>query len=177
MMFACSQYPSTPDFLAVVDAEVRYQVKRLASHACIALWCGDNEVVGSLSWYELSRNNRDRYLVNYDRLNRIIETAVTESDATRSFWPSSPCSGKLDYGDAWHRDGAGDMHFWSVWHENRDFEHYYDARASAPNSASSRSPPCTSFAASPKRRTGTRPRRSWNSTSATRPATGASWKP
>ena len=51
-----------------------------------------------------------------------------ESDPGRTFWPSSPCSGKLDYGDAWHDDSSGDMHFWSVWHENRDFEHYYDVR-------------------------------------------------
>ena len=128
MMFSCSQYPSTPEFLETVDKEIRYQVKRLGSHACIALWCGDNEIIGSLNWYELSRNNRDRYLVNYDRLNRVIERAVVESDSSRAFWPSSPCSGKLDYGDAWHRDGSGDMHFWSVWHENRDFEHYYDVR-------------------------------------------------
>ncbi len=128
MMFACSQYPSTPEFLKTVDAEVRYQVKRLGSHASLALWCGDNEVIGSLTWYEESKRNRDRYLVNYDRLNRAIEVAVTESDPDRAFWPSSPCSGKLDYGDAWHDDGSGDMHFWSVWHENRDFEHYYDVR-------------------------------------------------
>ena len=128
MMFSCSQYPSTPEFLAVVDAEIRYQVKRLGSHASIALWCGDNEVIGSLTWYDLSKKNRDRYLVNYDRLNRVIEIAITESDPDRAFWPSSPCSGKLDYGDAWHKDNAGDMHFWSVWHENRDFEHYYDVR-------------------------------------------------
>ncbi len=128
MMFACSQYPSTPEFLSQVDAEIRYQVKRLSSHPCIALWCGDNEIIGSLSWYELSKNNRDRYLVNYDRLNRVIESAVVHSDPERMFWPSSPCTGKLNFGDAWHRDGSGDMHFWSVWHENRDFEHYYDVR-------------------------------------------------
>jgi beta-mannosidase len=128
MMFACSQYPSTPEFLSEVDAEVRYQVKRLASHASIAIWCGDNEVIGSLNWYAPSKDNRDRYLVNYDRLNRTIEQAVLASDPGRTFWPSSPCSGKLDYGDAWHDDGSGDMHFWSVWHENKDFEHYHTVR-------------------------------------------------
>ncbi|MEJ0011071.1 MAG: glycoside hydrolase family 2 protein [Bauldia sp.] len=128
MMFSCSQYPSTPDFLKVVDEEVRYQVKRLGSHACVALWCGDNEVIGSLTWYDLSKNNRDLYLVNYDRLGRVIETAILESDPDRTFWPSSPCSGKLDFSDNWHKDNAGDMHFWSVWHESRDFEHYYDVR-------------------------------------------------
>ncbi|MEQ8701487.1 MAG: glycoside hydrolase family 2 protein [Bauldia litoralis] len=128
LMFSCSQYPSTPDFLAEVDREVRYQVRRLASHPSIALWCGDNEVIGSLTWYEASRTNRDRYLVNYDRFNRAVEVAVTESDPDRFFWPSSPCSGALDYGDAWHDDSKGDMHFWAVWHEGRDFEHYFSVK-------------------------------------------------
>jgi beta-mannosidase len=128
MMFSCSQYPSTPDFLAEVDAEVRYQVKRLASHPSIAIWCGDNEVIGSLNWYDLSKTNRDRYLVNYDRFNRAVEEAVRASDPDRPFWPSSPCSGAFDYGDAWHDDSRGDMHFWSVWHEGKDFEHYYSVR-------------------------------------------------
>ncbi len=128
MMFSCSQYPSTPEFLATVDAELRYQIKRLSSRPSIALWCGDNEVIGSLTWYELSRNNRDRYLVNYDRLNRVIEKAVLDTDPGRRFWPSSPCNGDLDYGDAWHDDGSGDIHFWDVWHSNKNFEHYYTVK-------------------------------------------------
>ena len=32
-MFACNLYPSTPEFLAEVRAEVDYQVRRLGSHA------------------------------------------------------------------------------------------------------------------------------------------------
>jgi beta-mannosidase len=128
MMFSCSQYPSTPEFLETVDAELRYQIKRLSSRPSIAIWCGDNEVIGSLSWYELSLNNRDRYLVNYDRLNRVIEKAVLDTDPSRRFWPSSPCNGDLDYGDAWHDDGSGDIHFWDVWHSNKNFEHYYTVK-------------------------------------------------
>ena len=34
----------------------------------------------------------------------------------------------MSFGDAWHDDSSGDMHFWSVWHEGRDFEHYRDVR-------------------------------------------------
>lgn len=59
-----------------VEHEVDYQVKRLSSHPSIALWCGDNELVGALTWFEEPRNNRDRYLVAYDRLNRTIEKAL-----------------------------------------------------------------------------------------------------
>jgi beta-mannosidase len=125
-MFAFSLYPSTPEFLSEVRLEADYQVKRLQHHACIALWCGDNELLGALTWFEESRKNRDRYLVNYDRLNRTLEEAVKQADDTAIWWPSSPSPGFMDFGDAWHNDAKGDMHFWSVWHEGRDFEHYRD---------------------------------------------------
>jgi len=125
-MFACHLYPSTPEFLAEVDREVRDVVARIAHHACIAVWCGDNELLGALTWFEESRANRDRYLVAYDRLNRTIETALKETAPEANWWPSSPSPGYLNFGDAWHDDTSGDMHFWSVWHEGRDFEHYRD---------------------------------------------------
>jgi beta-mannosidase len=44
------------------------------------------------------------------------------------WWPSSPASGYLDFGDAWHADGSGDMHYWSVWHENKSFDNYRSVR-------------------------------------------------
>ena len=123
-MFACNLYPCTDDFLDNVEHEVEYQVKRLSSHPSLALWCGDNELVGALTWFDESRNNRDRYLVAYDRLNRTIEKALKAAAADALWWPSSPASGYLDYGDAWHADGSGDMHYWSVWHENKSFDNY-----------------------------------------------------
>ncbi len=127
-MFACNLYPSTPDFLREVKSEVDYQVRRLQHHACIILWCGDNELIGALTWFKESRENRDRYLVNYDRLNRLIEETMHLADPNGVWWPSSPSSGILDFGDAWHNDGKGDMHFWSVWHEGKDFDHYRDVK-------------------------------------------------
>ncbi|MFN7225521.1 MAG: beta-mannosidase, partial [Paracoccaceae bacterium] len=127
-MFACHLYPSTPDFLAEVAAEVRDVVGRINHHACIALWCGDNELIGALNWFDESRRDRDRYLVNYDRLNRTIETALLTVLPTANWWPSSPSPGPMAFGDAWHDDSSGDMHFWSVWHEGRDFDHYRDVK-------------------------------------------------
>ena len=125
-MFACHLYPATEDFLTDVAAEVRGQVARLNHHACLALWCGDNELLGALTWFEESRKNRDRYLVAYDRLNRTIETALKDTAPGAIWWPSSPSPGLMSFGDAWHDDRSGDMHFWSVWHEGRDFDHYRD---------------------------------------------------
>jgi beta-mannosidase len=126
LMFSCNLYPSTPEFLEEVDAEVRENVARIHHHACIALWCGDNELIGALTWFPESRKDRDRYLVNYDRLNRTIETALKATHYEANWWPSSPSPGPMSFGDAWHDDGSGDMHFWSVWHEGRDFDHYRD---------------------------------------------------
>ena len=123
-MFACNLYPCTAQFLDNVTVEVDYQVRRLSHHASIVLWCGDNELVGALNWFEASRKDRDRYLVAYDRLNRTIEVAARKANGDIVWWPSSPSCGYLNFGDAWHADGSGDMHFWSVWHENESFDHY-----------------------------------------------------
>jgi beta-mannosidase len=122
MMFSCALYPSSPAFLASVEKEIRHQITRLRDHPCIALWCGNNEDVGALTWFPESRANRDRYIVDFDRLNEgVIGRVVRECDPTRTFWPSSPSSGPGDYSDNWHDDSKGDMHFWSVWHEGKPF--------------------------------------------------------
>ena len=106
-MFSCALYPGTPGFLASVEREIRHQVKRLRDHPCIALWCGNNEDVGALTWFPESRQNRDRYIVDYDRLNEgVIGRVVDECDPTRTFWPSSPSAGRGDYSDNWHDDSA-----------------------------------------------------------------------
>jgi beta-mannosidase len=127
-MFACHLYPSTPDFLGEVRAELAYQARRLQHRACIALWCGDNELIGALTWFKESIADRDRYLVNYDRLNRAVEETIRNADPGANWWPSSPSPGPLSFGDAWHDDGSGDMHVWAVWHEGKPFEHYRDLK-------------------------------------------------
>lgn len=128
-MFSCATYPATPTFLDNVRREVIHQVKRLRDYACIALWCGNNECLGALNWFEPSRKNRDRYLVDYDRLYEgTIGEAVRTTDPTRLYWPSSPCGGPGDYSNNWHEDTRGDMHYWRVWHEGRSFDAYRQVR-------------------------------------------------
>jgi beta-mannosidase len=127
MMFACALYPAVPSFLSNVEREIRHQVKRLRDHPSIALWCGNNENVGALVEHPESKKNRDRYIVDYDRLNEgTVGRVVDECDPTRVFWPSSPSAGRGDYSDNWHDDSRGDMHYWSVWHEGKSFSAYYD---------------------------------------------------
>lgn len=126
-MFSCAMYPASPSFLKNVEQELRYQIPRLKDHPSIALWCGNNEDIGAIGWYEESRKNRDRYVIDYDRLNEgVIAKVVKELDPRRPWWPSSPSAGPGDYSDNWHEDKRGDMHYWSVWHEGKPFEAYYD---------------------------------------------------
>ncbi|STQ74567.1 beta-mannosidase [Grimontia hollisae] len=128
LMFACALYPSTPSFIKDVEQEVVYQVRRLSDHPSLALWCGDNEVIGAIGWYPESKSNREKYVVNYDRLNRVLQDVVEREDPSRRFWASSPCNGELDFGDAWHDDNKGDMHFWDVWHSGQSFDAYHNIK-------------------------------------------------
>ncbi len=123
-MFACMSYPSNREFLADVRTEITQQVRRLSHHACIALWCGDNEVIGSLHWYPETKAAPERYVANYDRLNSMLGNIVADEDPARRFWPSSPSMGYLDFSDGWHADTRGDTHYWDVWHSAKPFEAY-----------------------------------------------------
>jgi beta-mannosidase len=125
-MFSCHIYPADDAFLSQVAQEVRQNALRLHHHASMTIWCGDNELIGALTWFPETRANRDQYLVGYDRLNRTIEQALKAAVPGAVWWPSSPSPGPMDFGDTWHDDKKGDMHFWSVWHEGRDFDHYRD---------------------------------------------------
>ena len=48
MIFACALYPRDERFLSLVDHEVRQQVARLATHASIVIWGGNNENEGEV---------------------------------------------------------------------------------------------------------------------------------
>jgi beta-mannosidase len=123
-MFSCMSYPSNREFLDSVRTEITQQVRRLSHHACIALWCGDNEVIGSLGWYPETKANPERYIANYDRLNSMLHRIVEDEDPNRRFWPSFPSLGYMDFSDGWHTDTRGDMHYWDVWHSAKPFEAY-----------------------------------------------------
>ena len=121
-MFACAHYPATPDFLGLVEQELNYQIKRLRDHACIALWCGDNECGGFL---RCIGQKELPWVLNYDRFNQAVSKAVKAADATRVFWPTSPCNSQEDI-SGWDDDSQGDMHYWKVWHSGADMEAYYE---------------------------------------------------
>ena len=127
-MFSCATYPADDAFLADVKAETEQQVRRLRDHACIALWCGDNECVGAArGWFGdvIRPEDRPFYIGETKARHAVQEAATRAADPTRRFWPSSPCAGTADFDhDAWHDDSRGDMHVWTVWAENKPFGDY-----------------------------------------------------
>ena len=50
-MFGCTTYPADAVFLRRVEEEAAYNIRRLRHHACLAMWCGNNEIKeGLLYW-------------------------------------------------------------------------------------------------------------------------------
>ncbi len=111
-MFACAAYPEDDAMAAEVDAEARYQVRRLRNHACMAVWCGNNEnqwIFGNMRW-----RNPEARVPGFRYYHDILPRAVAELDGQTPYWPGSPFGGS-DYNSM----EEGDRHNWDVWHGGR----------------------------------------------------------
>ena len=126
MMCSCAVYPGDDAFLGEIRDEVTHQLKRLRDHASIAMWCGDNECLGAIKWFEESKADPDFYRGEWIKRSKLQGDLVAKYDPQRTYWPSSPCCGPGDFGDGWKEDSKGDMHNWDVWHENQPFAKYYE---------------------------------------------------
>ncbi len=111
MIFACSKYPGDdPEFVREVDAEVRHQVRELAAHPSLAVWCGNNEIDIGIA---------DQWIVSYDRstrpchdlFHRRFGEIVAAEDGSRPYWPTSPWSPD---GSSPGNQAIGDQHPWLV---------------------------------------------------------------
>jgi beta-mannosidase len=126
MMCSCAVYPGNDEFLGEISAELAHQLRRLRDHASIAMWCGDNECLGAVNWFKETRKDPDFYRGEWMKRSKMQGELVKKYDPARTYWPSSPCCGPGDFGDAWKEDSKGDMHNWDVWHENKPFAKYYE---------------------------------------------------
>lgn len=122
-MFACSLYPGDAEYVALVDAEASDQIRRLRHHACLALWCGnnENEMIG---YYADRMREKPSMAADNERLfHRLLPRRVQELDGVTPYWPSSPWTPGSYLADA--NDGrAGDVHYWKVWHERAPVKSY-----------------------------------------------------
>ena len=128
MMCSCAVYPGDEAFLGEIRRELSHQLRRLRDYACIGLWCGDNECLGAIGWFDETRNDKAFYRGEWIKRSKMQADCVAKWDPNRTYWPSSPCCGPGDFGDAWKEDSRGDMHNWEVWHANKPFDEYYKYR-------------------------------------------------
>lgn len=120
-MFACASYELDDDFERNITAEIRDNVRRLRHHACLALWCGNNE----METQTLDKAWKPSIKQKYDYIKifeYIIPHILQEEDPVTFYWPSSPSSGG-NYDDPWD-ENRGDTHYWAVWHGNKPFTDY-----------------------------------------------------
>lgn len=79
---ACNKYPDESHYLSVLKQEAISIVKRLRKHACIALWCGGNELFNA--WSRMT----DQSLAL-----RMLNSICLEHNPQVPFIPTSPLFG------------------------------------------------------------------------------------
>ena len=122
-MFACALYPGSAEYCEVLKPEADYQVRRLQHHACLALWCGNNEIpYMGIYGDELKRD--PAWAANYARVfHELLPQAVEEHDGATPYWPSSPWTPAELFSDP-NAERAGDVHYWDVWHSRAPVKNY-----------------------------------------------------
>jgi beta-mannosidase len=128
-MFACGMYPWNDEFLKSVETEAVYQVKRLRNHACLALWCGNNESnEGWHNWgwqkeFEMTARDSTEIWHGYQKLfHSRLPRLVDSLNHGTSYHASSPLYG-------WGRKESlayGDQHYWGVWWGMEPFQKYIE---------------------------------------------------
>ncbi|NLF30700.1 MAG: glycoside hydrolase family 2 protein [Planctomycetes bacterium] len=122
-MFACRPVPANDEaFVENVRLEAIDNVRRLRHHACLALWCGNNEMEQmnvAQTWTATKMSWAD-YKPLFDG---VLPKVVRKYDPQRDYWPSSSHSPRGDRGD-FNNPKWGDAHLWSVWHGKQPFEWY-----------------------------------------------------
>ena len=120
--------------MANVQYEAEQAVKRLRNHACVALWCGNNEN----DWLDDMQGRGDPPRPLYGRriYHELLPGVCARLDPTRAYWPTSPYGGSDD-----NSEREGDRHNWQVWGG-----HIYPHRFGEPYGASPRTSPSRNYA-------------------------------
>jgi beta-mannosidase len=118
--FACVSYPLYyADFVENVRQEVTDNVLRLRHRACLALWCGNNEIqMGS----DLLGKYKDPNHISLEAefFHHTLRGWVEALDADTPYWPGSPNSGTPE--QKTNDLDRGDTHLYQVWHGMRRLE-------------------------------------------------------
>ncbi len=126
LMFACAMYPGDSSFLENLKGEFEYQIPRIASHPCLTLFNGNNEVdVAWKNWgfqlkYGIYGDDAKKVENDYDNLFKKLAPEVISKFTNSPYIHTSPLSnwGKDEYYN------HGTMHYWGVWHGKDPIEDF-----------------------------------------------------
>ena len=124
-IFACTTYPSDPNFLCRVKEEAEYNIKRLRGHASLAMWCGNNEIYEGMRFWGWKRRYKNPVIweemqKGYDKLfHQLLPSMVKELDADRFYMHGSPYEANWGRRETWK---IADSHNWGTWYGRKPFE-------------------------------------------------------
>ena len=126
-MFACGMYPAYDWFQTSVQAEAEANVRRIRHHACLAVWCGNNEdymLAASIGAYDPAAKGElaDSLFPARAIYEKLLPEICQKLDPVNAYWPGSPYAG-ADGNSA----TEGDRHTWEIWHGPMAEYHQYGA--------------------------------------------------
>ena len=107
-MFACGSYPENDDFIANVSEEVTQNVLRLQHHACLAIWCGNNE--NEWIWHQEQKSSYKK-MPGYNIYHKVIPAILKNIDPMHPYWQSTPFGNDEDPNSF----ESGNTHQWNIW--------------------------------------------------------------
>ncbi|MBN1595284.1 beta-mannosidase [candidate division FCPU426 bacterium] len=114
-MFSCALYPDQEEwFVGEIRRELEYQTKRLRNHACLALWCGNNE--NHWIYYHRLQNNAQLFH-GKTIYNRLAPEIIRKNCPQIPYWNSSPFGGAEP-----NANEIGDQHHWHEGMMNPDMQ-------------------------------------------------------
>lgn len=132
LMFACNVYEFDKAFEETTRAEIIDNVKRIRHHACLALWCGNNEMEwGWKEWFPSLTPSVARQRDYTVMFEYVYPQIIREYDPATGYKASSPSSNGLilkenastsDYDP--NCDNIGDAHYYGVWLNRAPMKEY-----------------------------------------------------
>ncbi len=112
--------PAEEAFIQNLCEEAREQVRRLQHRACLALWCGNNEIEQKVELL----NERAERAATHDRVFYDLLPGIVRQHAPQTaYWPGSPHNPE-GWRQGFNNPRAGDAHYWQVWFARDPIRNY-----------------------------------------------------
>ena len=107
-----------------VEEEAEYNIKRLRNHACLAMWCGNNEIYEGMRFWGWKRKYDEviwkEMNEGYNKLfHQLLPNMVEKYDAGRFYMHGSPYESNWGRPHTWK---IADSHNWGTWYGKKPFE-------------------------------------------------------